>query len=182
MTSVIDPRDHENIIEATFPVEPLAKVLAIAMEFSETTLIGLVQARKAWEKTAGLMTPDETVKAQSTEEQYRSYEKLLPCPTALAQRRIAAKEVLCKEINFDWELPRTQEAQYMYQWTVKGIIERCLACAPLGYVQRLCSFFTLSESRAREKFLRAAGSGALNGAITFHDGIRYPMLIYWTAI
>jgi isocitrate lyase len=132
MTSVIDPRDHEYILGATVPVEPLTSVLAKAMEGGETTLIGLVKVRKAWEGTAGLMTFDEAVKAQSTEKEYTAYEVLIPFPTALARRRVVAKEILGKEIEFDWELPRSQEGQYMYKWTQKGIIERCLAVAPLG--------------------------------------------------
>lgn len=103
MTSVVDPRDHEYIIGATLPIEPLTHVLAKATEEGKTSLIKLVETRKAREETAGLMTFDE-VKAKSTEEQYSAYGKL---PTALAKRRIAVKEILGKDVTFDWELPRT---------------------------------------------------------------------------
>lgn len=135
MTSVVDPRDHEYIIGATLPVEPLTSVLARAMEEGETSLVELVKVRKVrkvWEETAGLMTLDEVVKAKATEEQYSAFENLVPFPTALAKRWIVAKEILGDNVAFDWELPRTQEGQYMYKWTKQGIIERCLAVAPLG--------------------------------------------------
>lgn len=129
ITSIIDPRDHEYIIGATLPVQPLVAVISKALEAGSADVIA---SRKAWENTAGLMTFDEAVKVQSTDTQYKSYCDLIPFPTALEQRRAAARKVLEKDIYFDWEIPRSREGQYMFKWTVKGVTERCLAVAPLG--------------------------------------------------
>lgn len=81
------------------------------------------------------MTFDEAVRAVATADEYKKYEdevldKIIP----LQERRILAKKVTGKDITFDWELPRTQYGQYMWQWCTKAVIERAILAAPLGDV------------------------------------------------
>jgi isocitrate lyase len=136
VTSCIDPRDHEYIIGATQPVEPFTKAMTRAIESGETNP---VPVRNQWAETAGLMTFDEAVRAQAdTEEHYNTYvAELTKATTAggavsLAQRREQAKQALGKDVQFDWDVPRSLQGQYMYKWSVKAAIERCLAAAPFG--------------------------------------------------
>lgn len=132
ITSVIDARDHEYILGATKLVEPFADCQRrdIASGQDNTT-----STRNSWSAMAGLMTFDEAVKAQcSSDEKYTTYLANIPTGSSLTQRRAAALEVLQKEVFFDWELPRSVQGQYMYQWCAKAVIERQLAAASLGDV------------------------------------------------
>ncbi|CAK7232803.1 hypothetical protein SCUCBS95973_008380 [Sporothrix curviconia] len=130
ITSVIDPRDHEYVLGATIAVEPFTAAQTRAIESGQlnTTIV-----RNAWSATAGLMTFDQAVKAEASAAQYTSYAALVSGKTVgLAERRVLARSVLGKDVFFDWELPRSLQGQYMYQWCTKAVIERQLAAAPYG--------------------------------------------------
>jgi isocitrate lyase len=77
------------------------------------------------------MTFDEAVQAQATEEQYKSYLDGISGRTVPLHERRALAERFVGHITFDWEIPRTPLGQYMWKWSVKAVVERCLLAAPL---------------------------------------------------
>ncbi|KAI8316509.1 Mitochondrial 2-methylisocitrate lyase [Colletotrichum sp. SAR11_59] len=91
--------------------------------------------KSEWKTFAGLMTFDEAVKSVATKEQYEAYmTEVVDKTVALQDRRAAAKRIVGQDITFDWELPRTPLGQYMWQWSTKAVIDRCILAAPLGDV------------------------------------------------
>ncbi|KAF5001092.1 hypothetical protein FGRMN_1286 [Fusarium graminum] len=129
ITSVSDPRDHPYVLGATKTVPSFAETM------SETARAGkpYAVAKTEWKNAAGLMTFDQAVKALATEEQYKFYQKgLAGRVMALSDRRRLAERLLEQTVAFDWELPRTSLGQYMWQWSSKAVIDRCLVAAPLG--------------------------------------------------
>ncbi|RSL39423.1 hypothetical protein CEP54_016326 [Fusarium duplospermum] len=129
ITSVADPRDHAYVLGATKDVPPFAQVVEEANRAGKD----YTTVKAEWKAAAGLMTFDEAVQAVATEEQYTSYlssvaDQIVP----LHKRRALAKSLVGQDVAFDWELPRTPLGQYMWQWSVKAVIDRCLLAAPLG--------------------------------------------------
>jgi isocitrate lyase len=79
------------------------------------------------------MTFDDAVRAAASDEQYESYIRSVDGLTMpLHKRRSLAKLILGRDIVFDWEIPRTPLGQYMWQWSMQAVIDRCLLAAPLG--------------------------------------------------
>jgi isocitrate lyase len=132
ITSVVDERDHEYVLGATAPVEPLKDVLSKAQAAGKD----LKAERKAWMSQAGLKTFDEAVKAVASEAEYAAYETevLKQSFRSLSARRAIADKTVKQTVAFDWELPRSAMGQYLFQPTVKAIVERAIAAAPLGDV------------------------------------------------
>lgn len=129
ITSTIDPRDHEYIVGATKDVEPLVAAVVQGMADGKTYM----QARDEWKARSGLMTFDEAVRAQATEQQYQDYaSKATTFGTSIRDKRRVAKEILGEAVFFDWEISRSKEGQYMWRPTVKTIVERAVLAAPLG--------------------------------------------------
>ncbi|RSL52125.1 hypothetical protein CEP53_008189 [Fusarium sp. AF-6] len=131
ITSTIDSRDHEYILGATQDVKPLVKAVSSGMAEGKTYM----QARDEWKASAGLMTFDEAVKARcnGNEQKYQQYlTKASVYSTSLKDRRRFAKDAVGEDVVFDWELPRSKEGQYMWKPSVKTIVERAVAAAPLG--------------------------------------------------
>lgn len=129
ITSTIDPRDHEYIIGATKNVEPLVE--AVSKGAAEG--LSYVQARDTWKATAGLMTFDEAMKTQASEEQYSQYAaKAIAYGMPIQDKRKIAEEILGKAVFFDWDLSRGKEGQYMWRPSVKTVVERAVLVAPLG--------------------------------------------------
>ncbi|OHE93434.1 acetate utilization-3 [Colletotrichum orchidophilum] len=131
ITSVIDPRDHPYVLGATNPVPSFIQ----ALEAGKTEGKNYLTVKDEWKASAGLMTFDEAVKSVATEDQYNAYiAEIGDAAVALQARRAAAKHIIGEEIMFDWELPRTPLGQYMWQWSTKAVIDRCILAAPLGDV------------------------------------------------
>ncbi|RSL92670.1 hypothetical protein CEP52_013668 [Fusarium oligoseptatum] len=131
ITSTIDPRDHEYILGATHDVKPLVEAVSSGMAKGKTYM----QARDEWKASAGLMTFDEAVKARcnGNEQKYQQYlAKASVYGTSLKDRRRFAKDAVGEDVVFDWELPRSKEGQYIWKPSVKTIVERAVAAAPLG--------------------------------------------------
>lgn len=81
------------------------------------------------------MTYDEAVKAAASEQQYESYvDEIANKIVALPDRRAISERILGHYVQFDWELPRTPLGQYMWQWSTRAVIDRCVLAAPLGDV------------------------------------------------
>lgn len=131
LTSVIDPRDHPYVLGATKPVSSFIQAIEEGKESGKDYLT----VKSEWKASAGLMTFDEAVKSVATKEQYEAYTtELVDKTVALQDRRAAAKRIVGQDIAFDWELPRTPLGQYMWQWSTKAVIDRCILAAPLGDV------------------------------------------------
>jgi isocitrate lyase len=132
ITSVVDERDHEYVLGATATVKPLKDVLSKAQAEGKD----LKAERKAWMAQAGLKTYDEAVKAVASEAEYAVYEAEVLKETfrSLSERRAIADKTVKQTVAFDWELPRSAMGQYLFQPTVKAIVERAIAAAPLGDV------------------------------------------------
>ena len=130
ITSVLDFRDHEYVLGATKPVESFASAQLRDIEMGQTNT---TTTRNNWTQSAALMTFDQAVKTHcSSDEQYSNYQVRAPTGTPLRKRREAAAETLGYDIFFDWDLPRSIQGQYMYQWCTKAAIERQLAVAPVA--------------------------------------------------
>ncbi|KAJ0341657.1 hypothetical protein COL922a_002096 [Colletotrichum nupharicola] len=128
---VIDPRDHPYVLGATKPVSSFIQ----AIEEGKGSGKDYLTVKSEWKASAGLMTFDEAVKSVATKEQYEAYmTEVVDKTVALQDRRAAAKRIVGQDITFDWELPRTPLGQYMWQWSTKAVIDRCILAAPLGDV------------------------------------------------
>ncbi|KAF5660885.1 isocitrate lyase [Fusarium heterosporum] len=122
-------RDHPYVLGATKTVTSFSETMSEAARVGKPYAV----AKTEWKNAAGLMTFDQAVQALATEDQYRSYQEGLAGQTmALGERRRLAERLLGQTVAFDWELPRTSLGQYMWQWSSKAVIERCLVAAPLG--------------------------------------------------
>ncbi|KAF4892877.1 Mitochondrial 2-methylisocitrate lyase [Colletotrichum fructicola] len=131
ITSVIDPRDHPYVLGATKPVSSFIQ----AIEEGKGSGKDYLTVKSEWKASAGLMTFDEAVNSVATKEQYEVYmTEVVDKTVALQDRRAAAKRIVGQDITFDWELPRTPLGQYMWQWSTKAVIDRCILAAPLGDV------------------------------------------------
>jgi isocitrate lyase len=132
ITSVVDERDHEYVLGATKKVEPMQKVLKTAQAHGED----LKAARAEWIESASLKTFDDAVAAVASKEEFGAYTTELSKQkfTSLSTRRKTADKTVKQEVIFDWELPRSSMGQYLFKPTVKAIVERALAAAPLGDV------------------------------------------------
>ncbi|KAI9742369.1 MAG: hypothetical protein M1818_003902 [Claussenomyces sp. TS43310] len=132
ITDVVDPRDHEFVQGATVDIKGLAESLK---EVAEAGRVSLIEARKDWIKQAGLKTFDEAVEAVATDAEYAAYTtKLGSGVVPLKARRQIAKETVNEPVFFDWDLPRSREGQFFFKSSVKAILQRALAAAPLGDV------------------------------------------------
>lgn len=127
--SVLDPRDHAYVLGATKKVCSFVKALEEGKEAGKDYL----EIKAEWKSSAGVMTFDDAVKAVAQEYQYSTYlANLRGKIVSLQDRRVIAKSTTGKDIDFDWELPRTPLGQYMWQWSTKAVIDRCILAAPLG--------------------------------------------------
>lgn len=128
--SVLDPRDHPYVLGATKPVSSLVKAIEAGKESGR----GYLEVKAEWKASAGLMTFDDAVKAAAPES-FELYNAAIAGKTvSLQERRAIAKSITNLDIEFDWELPRTPLGQYMWQWSVQAVIDRCILAAPLGDV------------------------------------------------
>ncbi|PSN75218.1 Phosphoenolpyruvate/pyruvate domain-containing protein [Corynespora cassiicola Philippines] len=132
ITSVVDERDHEYVLGATRHVETLQECLREAQKGGKD----LLTVRNERKNRASLMTFDEAVKAISSEEKYNLYysEVMKHQFLSLSRRREIASRLVGKDVYFDWEIPRSSMGQYMFKSSVKAVVERALAAAPLGDV------------------------------------------------
>ncbi|KFA55222.1 hypothetical protein S40293_09857 [Stachybotrys chartarum IBT 40293] len=125
---VSDPRDHPYVLGATVDVTPFDRVV----EEADREGKDYATVKAAWKAATRLMTFDEAVRAIATDEQYDDYLNSLAGRTVpLQERRVIAKDLLGQCVAFDWELPRTPLGQYMWQLSLKAVIDRCVLAAPL---------------------------------------------------
>lgn len=132
ITSVVDERDHEYVLGATKKIESLKDCLGQAQGDGKD----LRSTRDDWKSRAELKTFDEAVKAVASESEYSTYLAELQKNkfNSLSARREIAATAVQQAVFFDWELPRSAMGQYMFKSSVKAVVERAIAAAPLGDV------------------------------------------------
>jgi isocitrate lyase len=117
------------VLGATKPVPSFVKALDEGKEGGRDYL----SVKAEWKGRAGLMTIDDAIKASATTDKYKAYTAEVGGKfVSLQERRAIAKKIIGEDIYFDWELPRTPIGQYMWQWSTKAVIDRCILAAPLG--------------------------------------------------
>lgn len=140
ISSTIDPRDHYFIVGATNPeVESsLAEVLNQAV-LEGATGEQLAQLEKEWSERAGLKLFHEAVADEINKSSLPNKQELIEkfnskvgplTETSHKEARMIAKELLGKDIYFDWDLPRVREGLYRYNGGTQCSIMRARAFAP----------------------------------------------------
>lgn len=117
------------MLGATKPVSSFVKALNEGKDARRDYL----SVKAEWKESASLMTFDDAVKAATASDKYYAYIAAITGQTVpLQERRAIANEIIGEDLYFDWELPRTPIGQYMWQWSTKAVIDRCVLAAPLG--------------------------------------------------
>lgn len=139
LTSTIDYRDHFFIVGATNPdVRPLIDVMVEA-ENQGYTGDKLAKVEADWVNSAGLKLFNEAVIDEIKKGSYSNKDALIKefsskvgplTNTPNAAARQLAKQLLGKDIYFDWEKPRVREGYYRYQGGTQCAVNRARAYAP----------------------------------------------------
>ena len=139
ISSSCDPRDHE-FIQGTTNVgaEAWSEVL-VDLESSNATSSMIGDAEIEWYNTNKLVTFDAAVERQVSVEENECYlsekatlkKSLNRDYLSLREMRLIAKRVAPnKEVNFDWDLPRSPEGYYMFQGGMEAAMRRSLVFSP----------------------------------------------------
>lgn len=136
ITSTIDYRDHYFIVGTTNPdLPPLSEVM-VAAEQSGAYGPELAKIEADWEKKAGLKlfheaVTDELRKAGKNREADEFNRKVTPTSnTSHSEARKLAKQLLGRDIYFNWEAARVQEGFYRYRGGTQCAVNRARAYAP----------------------------------------------------
>lgn len=139
ITSTIDHRDHFFIVGATNPDVPELSQLMADAEAQGIYGDKLAKIESDWVKTAGLKLFSEAVTDEIKNGSYSNKEDLLKKftdkvnPLSLASNKEArklAKELLGKDIYFNWEASRAREGYYRYQGGTQCAVMRGRAYSP----------------------------------------------------
>ncbi|KAF8433537.1 isocitrate lyase and phosphorylmutase [Boletus edulis BED1] len=155
LSSSVDPGDHPFILGTATPGQPLAEALAGALNAVDAARI-----EKAWDAAHPLMTFDDAVKhaLQTTssisnpDSVFEHYKSRVTGKSNSESRRIA-KEIIGRDIFWDWDLPRTPEGYYRLQSGLAPAISRTLKYAPyadLLWLETSTPDLEVARSFARE--------------------------------
>ncbi|GME71128.1 unnamed protein product [Ambrosiozyma monospora] len=139
ITSTIDKRDHYFVLGSTNPdVESLVEVMNQA-EAKGAYGAELEKVEAEWNKKAGVKLFHEAVidaiNKSSISDKAAAIKKFTTTVTPLSghsnkEARKLAKEILGKDIHFDWDAPRVREGYYRYQGGTQCAVNRARAFAP----------------------------------------------------
>jgi isocitrate lyase len=136
ITSTIDPRDHAYVLGSTnASQEPLSVAMAAAEEAGASG-DRLQAVEDAWVQAAGLKLFDEAVADAIAASSHADKAGLARRYAARAKGRSnavarrAAREILGRDVHFDWEAPRTREGYYRYKGGCQCAVTRAVAYAP----------------------------------------------------
>lgn len=143
ISSTIDVRDHYFIVGATNPEVEISLSEALDNAISEgATGERLTQIENEWKEKAGLKLFHEAF-ADEVQKSYRFKEaekkeiiskfneKVGPLTeTSHRAAQKLAKELIGKEVYFDWDLPRGREGLYRYRGGTQCAVMRARAFAP----------------------------------------------------
>lgn len=131
----IDPRDHPFILGATAPgTRPLNEVLAEARE-QGAGAAQLCALSERWAAEARLMRFPEAVE-EAIMAQQQQHEEALRAWRAQAYRlslpkaRALARQLLQRDVYFDWDAPRSREGYFRVKGGVDYCVARAVAYAP----------------------------------------------------
>ncbi|KAK4121450.1 isocitrate lyase-like protein [Parathielavia appendiculata] len=160
ITTTIDPRDHAFIMGSTNPnLQPLAELM-LAAEKAGTSGEQLQAIEDKWLAKAGLKRFDDAVLDAIASGSY-------PDPKALADQyraavkgkqlsnreaRAVARQILGRDIFFDWDAPRTREGYYRLQGGCDCSINRAIAYAP--YCDAIWMESKLPDYKQAEEFAK----------------------------
>ncbi|KAH3902753.1 probable Isocitrate lyase [Saccharomycodes ludwigii] len=138
LSSTIDPRDHYFIVGATNPEvktdlnEILNTAIAKGASSQELSEIENNWVAKADLKLFHELFEEEAKKLDNAEELIAAFkEKVGPYGGIhIKEQRRLAKELLGKDLYFDWDLPRGKEGLYRYRGGTECAIMRARAFAP----------------------------------------------------
>ncbi|KAF8841916.1 isocitrate lyase and phosphorylmutase [Paxillus ammoniavirescens] len=132
LSSSVDAGDHPFILGTSTPGQPLAEALAGAVDAADAARI-----EKGWDAAHPLMTFDEAVlqalettpSVSSPVSAFEHYKSRVVGKSNSEARKVA-KEILGKDIFWDWDLPRTPEGYHRLQPGLAPAISRTLQYAP----------------------------------------------------
>ncbi|KIJ22165.1 isocitrate lyase [Paxillus involutus ATCC 200175] len=132
LSSSVDAGDHPFILGTSTPGQPLAEALAGAVDAADAARI-----EKGWDAAHPLMTFDEAVlqaleatpSVPSPVSAFEHYKSRVVGKSNSEARKVA-KEILGKDIFWDWDLPRTPEGYHRLQPGLAPAISRTLQYAP----------------------------------------------------
>ncbi|ODV80876.1 isocitrate lyase [Suhomyces tanzawaensis NRRL Y-17324] len=139
ITSTIDHRDHYFVIGATNPDAPELASLMAEAESKGIYGDALAAIEVEWTKTAGLKLFHEAVIDEIKSGNYSNKEALIKKFTdkvnplsgaSNKEARKLAREILGKDIYFNWEVSRAREGYYRYQGGTQCAVMRGRAFAP----------------------------------------------------
>ncbi|KAL0636094.1 mitochondrial 2-methylisocitrate lyase [Maublancomyces gigas] len=133
ISSTVDVRDHEFILGVAEDVKPLSEVL-YELEKSGAGGADINKAEAEWVKNHKMVTFDEAVldalrKKSTAESKIDQYLKG-SSERSISDSRILARELLGRDVFFNWDISRTREGYYHYRAGLPAAIKRSLAFAP----------------------------------------------------
>jgi isocitrate lyase len=140
MDNNIDPRDHAFILGTTNEdLEHLNQVIIEAQQ-KGVSRQEIHEIIASWEKQAELVTFDhavvQAIHQSDIQDKNAAIEKFMRAftdhknPLSNLKARKLAKEILGREVYFDWEKPRTREGYYRVKGSTDMCIARAIAFAP----------------------------------------------------
>ncbi|GJJ09939.1 hypothetical protein Clacol_004163 [Clathrus columnatus] len=133
ISSNIDPADHEFILGTTIAGRGLAELLAEA-EIRGASGDELDAIEAEWMEKHQLVTFDQAVQkeidvAGKGATAWDEYKKAVDGKSN-SEARLVAREILGKDVFWDWDIPRTKEGFYHTTGGNEAVIKRLLAFAP----------------------------------------------------
>lgn len=130
----IDPRDHPFILGATAPgTRPLNEVLAEARE-QGAGAAQLCALSERWAAEARLMrfpeAVEEAIMAQQQHEEALRAWRAQAYRLSLPKARALARQLLQRDVHFDWDAPRSREGYFRVKGGVDYCVARAVAYAP----------------------------------------------------
>lgn len=139
ITSTIDYRDHYFIVGATNPDVPPLVELTTAAEANGASGAELQKIEDEWVAKAGLKLFSQAVIDEINAGSFANKQALIQkfssqvgplTNTTNKKARELAREILGKDIYFNWEAPRVREGYYRYQGGTQCAVNRARAYAP----------------------------------------------------
>uniref|UniRef100_A0A060T6H2 Isocitrate lyase n=1 Tax=Blastobotrys adeninivorans TaxID=409370 RepID=A0A060T6H2_BLAAD len=132
LSSSVDAADHEFILGVAEPTKPLSDVLLEA-EAAGKSSAEVDQLELDWTNSTRLVTfneaAEEAMVADGKSDLIEQYKKQAAGKGIFESRKIA-KELLGREVYFDWDAPRTREGYHMLRNGMDIALKRSLAFAP----------------------------------------------------
>lgn len=139
LTSTIDHRDHYFVLGATNPESP--DLAALMAEAESNGIYGdkLASIEVEWTKKAGLKLFHEAVIDEINNGNFSNKQALIKkftdkvnplSGTSNKEARKLAREILGKDVYFDWDVARAREGYYRYQGGTQCAVMRGQAYAP----------------------------------------------------